>query len=316
MSAKTALIADERYTEHDTGMFHPESPKRYNAIMDAVKTAIDEGLIDVLEPRMATEDDILLCHSKTYLETAKHDIERGQPFLSTGDTNVCKKSYEIALLAAGGILTATDAVLEGRYRNAFCNVRPPGHHATREAGMGFCVFNNIAIAARYAQKKHGLERALIVDWDIHHGNGTQDIFYDDPSVFYFSTHAWPFYPGTGQAHEKGAGKGKGFTMNCPFPAGTCGKDMVDAFNKKLAPEMRSFRPDIVMITAGFDSRIGDMIGNFALIDEDYVELTRICMGMADEYCEGRIISSLAGGYTLSGLASSAAAHIRTLAGAS
>jgi acetoin utilization deacetylase AcuC-like enzyme len=200
-------------------------------------------------------------------------------------------------------------------RNAFCAVRPPGHHATASRGMGFCFFNHAALAARYAQRRHGLERALIVDWDVHHGNGTQDIFYSDPTVFFFSTHQWPLYPGTGRADETGEGAGVGTTMNFPFPAGSGRKEILGAVENSLAPAAERFRPDLVVISAGFDSRVGDPLGRFTLTDRDFGDLTRAVMEIAARHAGGRVVSVLEGGYNLDGLASAAAAHVEALCGA-
>jgi acetoin utilization deacetylase AcuC-like enzyme len=232
--------------------------------------------------------------------------------LSTGDTDIDGRSWEVALHAVGGALNAVDAVVTGRARNAFCVVRPPGHHATARRGMGFCLLNNIALAARYAQRHHGLERVLIVDWDVHHGNGTQEIFYSDPSVFFFSTHQWPLYPGTGRADEAGDGAGQGTTVNFPFPAGSGRNEILGAVENSLMPAADSFRPDLVLISAGFDSRIGDPLGNFTLTDNDFIDLTHRVMEIADRYAGGRVVSMLEGGYNLPGLASAAAAHVDAL----
>jgi acetoin utilization deacetylase AcuC-like enzyme len=218
----------------------------------------------------------------------------------------------VALEAAGGVLNAVDMVAGGKVKNAFCAVRPPGHHATAVRGMGFCVFNNVAVAARYAQKKHGLARVLIADWDVHHGNGTQDIFYNDGSVFFFSTHQSPWYPGTGAAGETGEGSGKGATMNCPFPAGSGRAEVLGVFRERLMPAMDSFRPELVVISAGFDSRAGDPLGQFRLTDEDFADLTRMLMDVADKHAGGRVVSVLEGGYSLTGLAAGVAAHVKTL----
>jgi acetoin utilization deacetylase AcuC-like enzyme len=256
---------------------------------------------------------MLLCHTREYLRTAQHDVAAGYASLSTGDTDVTAKSWEVACRTAGGVLNAVEAVLAGKARNAFCAVRPPGHHATPNRGMGFCLLNNVAIGARYAQKKHGLERVLIIDWDVHHGNGTQDIFYSDPTVFYFSTHQWPLYPGTGRADETGAGAAKGTKMNFPFPAGSGRKEILGAIEHSLVPAAARFRPDLILISAGFDSRVGDLLGSFSLTDADFADMTRVVLEMAAQHAGGRVVSVLEGGYALPGLASAALAHVQALA---
>ena len=307
--AKSVLLADPIFREHLAGTDQPERPERFDAVMEGLRSA---GLLERLgrvESRPATEDELALCHTREYLRTAKRDVEAGHPYLSTGDTDITPNSWDVASRAAGGVLNAVDAVLTGAARNAFCAVRPPGHHATRSRGMGFCLFNNVALAARWAQSRHGIERVLIVDWDVHHGNGTQDIFYQDGSVFFFSTHQWPLYPGTGRADETGAGAGEGATMNFPFPAGSGRAEILGAVQDALLPAMRKFRPELVLISAGFDSRVGDLLGRFTLTDEDFADLTRAMLEIGD----GRVISLLEGGYSLAGLASAAAAHVAVLA---
>jgi acetoin utilization deacetylase AcuC-like enzyme len=260
------------------------------------------------EARTATEDELLLCHTAEYLKTVRCDVDSGRQHLSTGDTDISPESWDVAARAAGGVLNAVDAVLTGVARNAFCAVRPPGHHANAGRGMGFCVFNNVAIAARYAQRRHGVGRVLIVDWDVHHGNGTQDIFYRDASVFFFSSHQWPLYPGTGRADETGDGPGEGTTMNFPFPAGSGRRQILGAVENHLLPAAARFQPDLVLISAGFDSRVGDPLGSFKLTDEDFADLTRAVMGISD----GHVVSMLEGGYNLDGLASAATAHVSAL----
>jgi len=306
----TALLLDTIYKQHLTGPGHPERPERYDAIAAALER---EGLVKSLERiavRPATEDEIAMCHSRDYIAVVKRDIARGEQDLSTGDTTISPKSLDVALRAAGGLLNAVDAVI-GRAGNAFCVVRPPGHHATPVKGMGFCIFNNAAIAARYAQKKHGIERVLIADWDVHHGNGTQDIFYSDGSVFFFSTHQSPWYPGTGAASETGEGKGKGTTMNVPLPAGSR-KEIIDAFRTNLVSAADAFKPDLVMISAGFDSRFGDPLGRFRLTDEDFADLTRMMLDIAEKHAAGRLVSVLEGGYSLDGLSAGVVSHVTTL----
>lgn len=312
MALKTAILADPVYREHLAGRRHPERPERYDAVAEALGKA---GLLNAaarIQPRVVTEDEMLLCHTRHYLRLAQTDIESGDPSLSTGDTDVTPNSWEIARCAAGGALNAVDAVLTGEARNAFCVVRPPGHHATPNRGMGFCILNNVAIAARYAQKAHAAERVLIVDWDVHHGNGTQDVFYSDPSVFYFSTHQWPLYPGTGRADETGVGEAAGTTMNFPFPAGSGRKEILGAVEQGLIPAGDRFRPDLVLISAGFDSRAGDLLGAFTLSDRDFADLTRAVMNIAAKHAGSRVVSVLEGGYALSGLASAAVAHVQAL----
>jgi acetoin utilization deacetylase AcuC-like enzyme len=308
----TALFADARCREHLAGRDHPERPERFDAVMRSFEKA---GLLDRvtrLAGRSAAPDELLLCHTREYLRTAQHDVEAGYPYLTTGDTDITPASWDCALLATGGVLNAVDAVMAGKARNAFCAVRPPGHHATPSRGMGFCLLNNVAIGARYAQKKHGAERVMIIDWDVHHGNGTQDTFYSDGSIFYFSTHQWPLYPGTGRSDETGAGPGKGCTMNFPLPAGSGRKEILGAIEKSLVPAAAQFRPNLVMISAGFDSRIDDLLGRFTLTDRDFTDLTRTVMEIAAQHAGHRLVSVLEGGYNLAGLASAATSHLEAL----
>lgn len=311
----TALLSGSIYREHLAGRVgHPERPERYDAVIGALEqSGLARDLLPI-KPRPATQEELLLCHTANYLSVAKEDVDAGLPTLCTGDTDIGPNSWDVASNAVGGVLNAVDAVVSGQARNAFCAVRPPGHHATARRGMGFCLFNNVAIAARYAQRKHGLERVMIVDWDVHHGNGTQDIFYSDPSVFFFSTHQWPLYPGTGRADETGDGRGEGSTMNFPFPAGSGRVEILGAVRNALMPAADEFRPDLLLISAGFDSRIGDLLGQFTLTDDDFGDLTLAVMEIAERHAGGRVVSMLEGGYNLSGLASAAARHVETLAG--
>ncbi len=303
------FLAEEIAKQHDVGPGHPEQVARWDAAVAGVGTA----RLGKYSPRVATEDELALVHSRGYIRVATTDVESGRHSLSTGDTDICPNSLHVAKRAAGLVLTAVDEVFDKRASRAFCVVRPPGHHASRDRGMGFCLFNSIAVAARYAQKKHGAERVLIADWDVHHGNGTQDIFYRDGSVFFFSTHQSPWYPGTGDPDETGEGDGAGKTLNCPFPAGAGRAEIVGAFRDSLLPAMAEFKPDLVMISAGFDSRLGDPLGHFRLADEDFADLTNLLREVADKHANGRLISVLEGGYNLAGLTTAVAAHARALA---
>lgn len=313
MSIPTAIIYDDIYKKHHTGAFHPEKPERSAVIIDAIKGNIPSKSLIAVKPKKASVKDVMLCHDPEYIEMVSDDVVSGFGQLSTGDTNVCEESMDVALYAVGAGIAAADAIYDGKIKNAFCAVRPPGHHAESKRGMGFCIFNNAAICARYVQTRHNAERVLIADWDVHHGNGTQEIFYKDNTVFFFSTHQWPHYPGTGIAAETGIGAGKGFTMNCPFPGGSGRREIVGAFKEKLVPAMKEFKPQFVVISAGFDSRQGDMLGGFHLSDADFTELTEIVLQIADTYAGGRCVSFLEGGYELNGLASAATAHVAALA---
>jgi acetoin utilization deacetylase AcuC-like enzyme len=308
LTAATRLSADPISREHDPGPGHPEQPQRFESAWKAVE---DLGL-PMIAPRAATADEIARAHTRRYIRTVENEIHHGFHELSTGDTHVSLRSFDVARHAAGAVLSAVDFVAEGTGRNAFCIVRPPGHHATPDRGMGFCVFNNIAVAARYAQARHGVHRVLIVDWDVHHGNGTQDIFYEDGSVLFFSTHQSPWYPGTGAATETGGGKGEGKIVNCPFPAWSGRAEILGAFQNRLLPAVEEFKPELVLISAGFDSRAGDPLGHFQLTDQDFTDLTMLMREVADKYAGGRLVSMLEGGYSLTGLASAVRAHVTAL----
>jgi acetoin utilization deacetylase AcuC-like enzyme len=309
----TGLVTDPAALLHDTGPGHPECPQRVTAILDRLKADGLVGRCVALASRPITDAELFRVHTPDYLRIVAEDVADGLVVLSTGDTAIKgEATLDAARRAAGGLLLAVDAVCTGRVENAFAVVRPPGHHATPSKGMGFCLFNNVALAARHAQTTHGLERVLIVDWDVHHGNGTQETFYEDASVLFFDTHQSPLYPGSGHADETGRGAGEGFTINCPFPAGAGRKEIVGAFRDRLVPAADRFRPQFVLVSAGFDSRDGDPLGRFTLTDADFAELTAIVREIADRHAGGRIVSTLEGGYALAGLASAAAAHVTAL----
>ena len=304
----TGLAADPICKEHVTGPQHPEQPARFDAAVGALR-----GLDLIPIPaRLATHDELALCHSRKYIQLAEREIGDGFHELSTGDTTISPKSLDAALRATGQALNAVDAIFDKRVSNAFVIGRPPGHHASAARGMGFCIFNTVAVAARYAQHKHGIGRVLIADWDVHHGNGTQDIFYSDGTVFFFSTHQSPWYPGTGARNEHGDGAGAGMTLNSPFPAGSGRKEILGSFQDQLITAADEVKPELVLISAGFDSRTGDPLGQFLLTDRDFADLTHVMREIADKHAGGRLLSVLEGGYSLTGLASGVLAHVEAL----
>ena len=241
-SRATQVFYDPATLRHEPSGGHPESPKRLEAVMDAVRNLGREGRLTVAAPRSATDDEILRVHTPQYLKLVRSEIAAGRRALSTGDTEISSGSFGAATAAAGTVVSAVDAVLGGRARNAFCAVRPPGHHASQARGMGFCVFNNIAIGARHAARAFGVDRILIADWDVHHGNGTQEVFWNDGSVLFFDTHQHPWYPGTGSPNETGEGKGRGMIVNRPFPAGSGRTEILGAFRTGLCPPRNGSSP--------------------------------------------------------------------------
>jgi len=313
----TGFLYDDIYLKHLSGNSgHPERPERLTAIWNGLQKAGLIGGMSRLAPRRATDAELALVHDSSYIALVRRELAnvRGYKELSTGDTLVSADSLDAALAAAGGVLNAVDAVMTGTVKNAFCAVRPPGHHAGPTRGMGFCIFNNVAIAARYLQKTYGVQRVLIVDQDYHHGNGTQDTFYEDGSVFYFSTHHYGAYPGTGAASETGRGKGAGHILNVPLPPGAGDAQFLQAFETQLVPAARAFKPDFILISAGFDAMRNDTLGVFDLTPQGFAAIARVVVNLADQMCQGRLVSVLEGGYQLDGLADSVAAHVRVLQG--
>jgi len=312
---KTAIVKDERYLDHLPGKWHPESPERLNAIYSMLNGEDMEGIFVDLPARRATRDELLRIHSAGYVDRILATAGKGYRSLDP-DTAVSEGSCEAALLAAGGVCEAVSAVVFGEMDNAFALVRPPGHHAEQTQAMGFCLFNNLAIGARHAQALHGIERVLVVDWDLHHGNGTQHSFEDDPSVLYFSTHQYPYYPGSGAFKQIGRGKGKGFTVNVPFSPGHGDAEYIGVFKKVLEPIALEFKPDLVLVSAGFDIYRDDPLGGMLVTPDGFAGLTRSVMDIADACCDGKVVITLEGGYDLTGLSESVKAVLKELAGLS
>jgi acetoin utilization deacetylase AcuC-like enzyme len=313
---KTGFVSHPIYRQHDTGPSHPESPERLAAIEGHL---VKNGLISELaEIKPADDPDLAVwidaVHPPRYYETLKKMVPEGETIYLDPDTPFSPLSLAAAEKAVSGVLTAVDWVMAGSVQNAFCAIRPPGHHAEANRPMGFCLFNNIAIAARYLQKKYHLERIFVLDWDVHHGNGTQHLFYSDPTVFYFSTHQYPFYPGTGSERERGEGEGEGFTLNCPLPSGAGDLEILHRFEKVMAPALATFKPDFILISAGFDAHQDDPLASLEVTDEGFSEMTQIVRSLAETHCQGRIVSSLEGGYNLAALARSVGRHLEVLSG--
>ena len=309
----TGLVYDERMLKHDTGPFHPERPERIKTCYNFLEAENILSRLKLVPPREATIEEISMAHDSRYVESVKEMAEQGGGQLDL-DTPLSEKSFEAATLAAGGVIEAVDMLVAKKLKNCFCLVRPPGHHATYSRGMGFCLFDNLAVGARHALKNHEMSRILILDWDAHHGNGLQDIFWNDPSVLYVSFHQHPHYPGTGFAAEVGAGDGEGFTINFPFSADTGIVDYRTAFKEAIWPVTQEFKPELVMVAAGFDGHFHDPLTSLGLTTDDFGEMTSEIMGLANKFAEGKMICSLEGGYDLKALSYSVAQVIIKLSG--
>lgn len=296
---RTGIVIDSRYQDHITGRNHPERPARIGALLDLLETYQRPGL-QRFEPRLATPEEIALIHDTGHIGrvAATSGQER---FSFDADTPVSAQSYTTALLATGGLLTMIEAIMEREIDNGFALVRPPGHHAERNQAMGFCLFNNAAIGAQYLREKFGLTRVLVMDWDVHHGNGTQHSFYDDPGVLYVSTHQYPYYPGTGAASEAGRGQGAGYTVNLPIPSGWGDAEYLELFHTVVDPICRQFAPEFVIISAGFDAHAHDPLGGMTVTEAGFGAMARMLLRVARDHAQGRCAAILEGGYDLEGL---------------
>jgi len=310
---RAGYVYDPLYLEHDVPG-HPESPGRLRAIMAHLEDAGLLAQMTSLTPRDATPDDLELVHSGALIERVRQACQPDTDHWLDVDTYVVARSYDAALRAAGGVLAAVDAVLDGQTDSAFCLVRPPGHHATPDRAMGFCLFNNVAIAAAHALARRGLERVAIVDFDVHHGNGTQDAFYADGRVLYFSTHQHPFYPGTGYWTATGEGSGEGAIVNVPLPRGCGDAEYLRCYREICAPALRRFRPQLLLVSAGFDAHFADPLAQMLVSARGYHGIATILRELAVELCDGRIVYTLEGGYDHTALAWSVRACIDTLLG--
>ena len=307
----TVVIYDDIYLKHDTGPNHPENSARIINTIEHLRSANCWQKLDIKKPRAATEAEVSAIHSTSQIEQIAEIARSGGGYLDP-DTYVSSDSYEAALNAAGAPLTAIDLIMDKKVDNAFCLVRPPGHHATPEKGMGFCLFNNVAIAAKYIQSRYSLDRIVIIDWDVHHGNGTQDAFYDDPSVMYFSMHRYPFYPGTGAEEETGKDSGSGFTINIPLSYNTEPQEYLKFFEDILEKRIKPFNPQFILISSGFDAYRLDPISGLSLEASDYNKLTKLTQNIAKDCCDGRIVSCLEGGYHLLDLPKCIEEHLNGL----
>jgi len=299
---KTAIVSDRRYLKHFAGRAHPERPQRIEVMIEMAESLKRPGL-KFLAPREATVDEIAMCHRPDYIAEVEHTASLDR-FDFDPDTHSSRESYQTALLAAGGVLTAVQAVIDGDANNSFAIVRPPGHHALPNRAMGFCFFNNLAIAANWLIKVRGLKRVMIVDWDVHHGNGTQEMFYESPEVLYTSIHQFPHYPGTGSTHEIGYGPGVGYTVNMPMPAEFGDSEYLRVFDRLIMPMGRHFKPEFILVSAGFDCHFRDPLAQMRVSEAGFAAMARRVNRLAAECCEGKMVAALEGGYDLEAIADS------------
>lgn len=311
----TGFLTHPAFLAHDTGPAHAERAARLEVLEPHLAESGILAELDRRETQAISLEKLYDVHDADYVANAQQRIEAGATILDAGDTAVCPASWQAALLAAGGACDAVDLVQRGELKNAFLAARPPGHHAERGHAMGFCIFNNVAVAATHLLREHGLERVAIVDWDVHHGNGTQHTFEADPRVLFVSLHQFPHYPGTGAASERGRGDGEGTTLNVPMAAGEGDRDYLSAFESLVLPTLENFAPQFLLISAGFDAHERDPLSSTRVTEDGYREMTRLALQFAREHCGGRLVSLLEGGYDLEGLRNSVRVHLEELSGA-
>jgi acetoin utilization deacetylase AcuC-like enzyme len=310
--APTAVVVDEAYLKHDPGPFHPERPERIRSLLAFAHDIAGERF-KLLAPRAATRAEIEYAHARDYVEIVESTAGANRRALD-GDTITSRDSFGTALLAVGGLLALTDAIQAGEFDNGFALVRPPGHHALGARAMGFCLFNTVAIAAEHLKRRHGAQRVLVMDWDVHHGNGTQEIFYDDSSVLYVSTHQYPYYPGTGALDEIGRGAGQGFTVNVPLPAGCGDGDYLRVFRDVVLPVGERFKPDWILVSAGFDPHLRDPLGGMEVTEAGFKTMAAMLIHLARGSAAGKIAFLLEGGYDLKALKNSVGSVLEAMAG--
>ena len=307
---KTAVVVDGEYLKHDPGDFHPERPERIQVLLE-LASALEHEKFQILPPKAARRSEIETCHGADYISLVQ-STSKANRYALDGDTVTSRDSFGVGLLAVGGFLRLLDALAAGESRNGFALVRPPGHHALRDSAMGFCLFNTIAIGAHYLKRKHGAKRVLIMDWDVHHGNGTQDAFYNDPAVLFISTHQFPYYPGTGAVDEVGVNAGEGYTINIPLPAGCGDAEYLRVFQDVVVPATKKFEPDWILVSAGFDPHRRDPLGGMDVTEKGFGMMAQRLLELANQYTGGKIALLLEGGYDLTALRNSVAAVLQTI----
>ncbi len=308
--AKPLVVIDQGYLKHLPGESHPERPERIQALLN-LAGALDKQMFELASPRAATRADVEYTHGADHVRLVESTSKHNRYALD-GDTITCRDSFGVALLAVGGFLTLLDAIASKQSSNGFALVRPPGHHALRDHAMGFCLFNTMAIGAEYLKRVYGAKKILIMDWDVHHGNGTQAAFYDDPTVFFISTHQFPFYPGSGAVNETGVGAGEGLTLNVPLPAGCTDVEYLQVFQDIVVPAAEKFQPDWILVSAGFDPHRRDPLGGMNVTEEGFGAMARLLLALANRFADGRIAFLLEGGYDLAGLRDSVAAVLAAM----